>query len=731
MKQLITKAAIVVLAVFLSLPMMAVEVEIDGINYDLIPKGKAATVIFKNSGKYSGDIIIPRSVEHEGVNYSVTSIGDRAFYRCYGLSSVTIPNSVTSIGDDAFQDCSGLPSITIPNSVTSIGDGAFASCNGLTSVTIPISVTNIEGQAFRDCFGLTSVHISDLAAWCDIEFASFYANPLFYAHHLYLNGEEVKDLVIPNSMTYIAGHTFAGCSGLTSVTIPNSVKNICWYAFMDCSGLTSVTIPNSVTSIDHAAFSGCSGLTSVTIPNSVTSIWNYAFSGCSGLTSVTIPYGVTSIREYAFSGCSGLTSVTIPNSVTSIEYAAFQDCSGLPSITIPNSVTSIGEYAFLDCSGLTSVAIPNSVTSIGHVAFAGCSGLTSVTIPNSVTSIGSDAFSGCSGLTSVTIGSGVRTICSDAFQNCPELLDVYCYAEEVPFTTVDGFDGSHIFEGSDIEYANLYVPATSIESYKATAPWKKFGKIIGLPGGESEESGEKVLVDGEEYENVIDRDFEAITYTRTLNNSEWNALYLPFEIPVSQLLDKYEVAYINTIHSYDDDENGEIDRMSMEIIKLKNGTLHANHPYLIKARTEEAKQMNITVENTTLYKAESKTLDCSSIYTKFEITGTYEKMTSEQLDGWYALSDGTWKHLSPNSDLDPFRLYLRITSREGSPVKVSTASMARIGIHVKGEETVTSIEELLMQRDPKTEVVYDLNGRCITNPQKGQIYVVNGKKRMY
>ena len=397
-----------------------------------------------------------------------------------------------------------------------------------------------------------------------------------------------------------------------------------------------------------------------------------------------------------------MTSVTIPNSVTSIEYGAFYGCDGLTSVTIPNSVTSIGDHAFGSCSGLTSVTIPNSVTSIGY-----------------------GAFDGCSGLTSVTIGNGVTYIGSEAFANCTELLDVYCHVETVPYTQSNAFDGSYP------EYVNLHVPDASIEDYRATAPWSQFGKIIGLSGEEPEVGAEKVLVDGEEYENGVNKDFELITYTRTLNNTEWNALYLPFEVLVSQLLDKYEVAYINAVHSYDDDENGEIDRMSMEIIKLKNGTLHANHPYLIKAKTEDAKQMNITVENATLYKAESKTLDCSSIYTKFEITGTYERMTSEQLDGCYALSGGTWKHLSPNTDLDPFRLYLRITSREGSPVKVSTAAMARVGIHVQGEETATSIEEQLMQKDSKAGHVYDLSGRRVANPQKGQVYIVNGKKRMY
>ena len=99
------RALFLSLAVLLSLPMLAVEVEIDGINYDLVAESKQATVIAKSSGKYSGEVVIPESVEHEGATYSVTSIGNYAFYDCSGLTSVTIGNSVTSIGDDAFKTC--------------------------------------------------------------------------------------------------------------------------------------------------------------------------------------------------------------------------------------------------------------------------------------------------------------------------------------------------------------------------------------------------------------------------------------------------------------------------------------------------------------------------------------------------------------------------------------------------------------------------------------------------
>ena len=253
-----------------------------------------------------------------------------------------------------------IQTVVIKDGVTSIGVYAFDGCSGLTSVIIPNSVTSIGGNAFNNCSGLTKVIVPnfDIKNWCSIRFGNYYANPLYYAHHLYSDeNTEITKLVIPDGVTSIGPSAFVGCSGLTSVTIPNSVTNIGSFAFENCSGLTSVTIPNSVTSIGSYAFRSCSGLTSVTIPNSVTSIADWTFNGCSGLTSVTIPNSVTIIGYKAFYGCSGLTSVTIPNSVTNIGSSAFENCSGLTSVTIPNSVTSIGSYAFRSCSGLTSVKV--------------------------------------------------------------------------------------------------------------------------------------------------------------------------------------------------------------------------------------------------------------------------------------------------------------------------------------------------------------------------------------
>ena len=217
------RALFLSLAVLLSLPMLAEEVEINGINYKLvakIAKIKEATVIKKSNGEYSGKVVIPDSVEHEGTTYSVTSIGYGAFAGCSGLTSVTIPNSVTSIESGTFYNCTGLKSMIIPNSVKSIGADAFSGCSGLTSVTIGNSVTSIEVAAFIEC------------------------------------------------------------SGLTSVTIPNSVTSIGWYAFYDCSGLTSVTIGSGVEEIGYEAFANCPELLDVyCYAEKVPSTNSDAFSG--------------------------------------------------------------------------------------------------------------------------------------------------------------------------------------------------------------------------------------------------------------------------------------------------------------------------------------------------------------------------------------------------------------------------------------------------------------------
>ena len=417
----------------MSVSAFAKDAKIDGIKYRLNDETSEAAVIQYN---YSGDIIIPETVDYDGKTYSVTSIGEEAFYYCSGLTSVTIGNSVINIGERAFYG-SGLTSVTIGNSVTSIGSGAFRFCSGLTSVTIPNSVTSIGDYAFYGCSALESIIVEE-------------------GNTIYDSRENCNAIIETATNTLIAGF-----------------KN--------------TVIPYSVTSIGDWAFSGCSSLTSVTIPNSVTSIGEGAFSYCYGLESIIVEEGNTicdsrencnAIIETATNtliyGCK---NTVIPNSVTSIGDGAFNYCTGLTSITIPNSVTSIGEAAFDYCTGLTSVTIGNSVTSIGDGAFFGCTGLISITIPNSVTSIGDDAFGYCPGLTSITSPNSVTSIGDGAFRLCSGLTSVISLIEE-PFEINENTFYNWVKDHEEFTTATLYVPTGTKAKYESTPAWNMFKNIV-------------------------------------------------------------------------------------------------------------------------------------------------------------------------------------------------------------------------------------------------------------
>ena len=190
--------------------------------------------------------------------------------------------------------------------------------------------------------GFNAVYITDLEAWCNIEFSSLNSNPLCYAHHLYLNNEEVKDLIIPESITELSDAAFQGCSGLTSVVIPNSVTEIGNETFAGCSGLTHLEIPNSIKDIPLRTFEGCSGLRSVVIPNSITRIGSGAFRDCTSLKSVEIPNSVNTIWSSAFKGCTGLTDLYI-GGLFYIQEDVFSNCNSLEKIVVWADTPPFGE----------------------------------------------------------------------------------------------------------------------------------------------------------------------------------------------------------------------------------------------------------------------------------------------------------------------------------------------------------------------------------------------------
>ena len=286
---------------------------------------------------------------------NVENISEKMFSYCKKLTKVEFDERNNSlpltIEEGAFSSCENLAEILLPEGVDSIGKEAFRDCYSLTSIKIPSTLKSIERSTFDNCEKLQKVIIEDIAAWCN----NTINENLRFEKHLYMNDEEIKDLVIPNTATSIADYAFWNCIGLTSVATGDGITSIGKRAFADCTSLTSATIGSGVTSIGDGAFYSCSSLTSIDIPNNVTSLGNHAFSWCKSLTSVTIPNSVTSIGSSAFYYCTALASVTIGNGVTYIGNEAFYECDSLASIIIGTGVKSIGERTFYYCRDLKDV----------------------------------------------------------------------------------------------------------------------------------------------------------------------------------------------------------------------------------------------------------------------------------------------------------------------------------------------------------------------------------------
>lgn len=420
---------------------------------------------------------------------SVTEIGNYAFYACDNLKTITVPESVAAIGDSAFANCNSLESINVnsknknytsldgvlynkdmtllicypmnkrdtafvvPEGVETIGkyafynnrklesivlsegvtqiqNNAFEHTFSLADITIPKTLTRVDSDAFTDSLKMENVYISDIAAWCSIQYGSGQSNPLTCANELYIDNKLVGDVVIPEGVESIADYAFSHTS-ITSVTFPESLKKIGNGAFNSCTGLKYIEIPEGVTTIPSYAFGYCN-LECLTIPMSVTSIQRDAFysgkiavvSYCGteeqwnniGIASGNgvlekslyyntkqiiiadgVKYRVSTNNEAEVMSCTGdATEVVIPYTVNgypvkTIKAKAFYGNETIESVVMLG-VETIEKEAFARCVNLASVSIPSGIVSIEGLAFEGCTSLNEISVPDSIESIGAGAF---------------------------------------------------------------------------------------------------------------------------------------------------------------------------------------------------------------------------------------------------------------------------------------------------------------------------------------------------
>ena len=467
------------------------------VDYDVDPTTYEVTYHY-----YTGNLTIPSTVTYNEKTYKVTRV---YLWGCSDLTSITLPNTLEEIAEGGFADCSKLTQITLPESLKKIGGFAFQSCDNLKEIIIPASVKEIGQDAFTSS-GIEKMVIKDLAVWCGVKKAGGFISSIT---KVFLNDQEIKDLVIPDGVAIIEPNTFNKFKSIETVYIPADVDSIGDNAFLGCTNI------NKVTTHDVASWCGIHfGNTLITQNESYIFLSNPVcisrnlYIGNEQLTELNIPEGVEEIGFSAFERCLGITKVTLPSTLKKVGADAFYNCTDIQIV----DVTSLQDYCSIDFGNPGAnpfqdymmdrawtwmlingdylrdryvLQIPDGLTEVKANSFAKVDNVSTVIIPASVTRIGRQAFyTSVRNLYTVYINGHIADMGELAFGNCPYIGTLYvndANPDSIPDNAFYNYyhPSNNVTLGLEYNYEHtkLMVPAGSKVKYESTSGWKKFQNI--------------------------------------------------------------------------------------------------------------------------------------------------------------------------------------------------------------------------------------------------------------
>ena len=661
------------------------------------------------------------SIKEVILGEGVTSIGESAFSGCSSLTDITISESVTSIEKYAFWNCNSLISITIPESVTSIGESAFGYCSNLTYINClvanPLELDSDPFQGYESVdksLCILGVPEGSIDAYRGAGYWNEFSNIVAARQITYvLDGEAIATHWVPEGANVVLlnqekeGHTFSGW-GLESqpIEIQNRIEDMTnpqdevLYTNAHCTNTQwgdqfiswDVLFDGDANTFFHSEYSKMESLDGLdhylrvdvgedkslsefvftyTVRGEIPNRANYSPKKMvvEGSNTADGPYTVIA-QLTALPSAAGAVYQSGPLS-SDYRYIRYRVTETFENQKVQNHpYFFMAEFGMSECEKAENFVMPtNDVVLYGHYSVNNYR---------------------------VNFKHGDGIISSEEF--------VYGSTVTVP----EIFDREHYRFVEWGEYP-VIMPAHDVE-------------VMAKYALEFDESEVR------DFYHMSDEECISVTYTRFFDDTEWQALYVPFEIPVDEyLLADFEIADLNDIRQYDYDNDGVKDETVVEAFKVTSGVLEANYPYLIRAKEIGAKVIALD-EATTVYATEENDYDCSSLHEKYTFTGNYGSIGSGWPvdEGYYTLVSGEWQLVNENTALGAFRFYLKVDSRKGG----NNATFARsIRLRIVGEngEDDDATDVTPSTLNAQCSAIYDLMGRRVEKAEKG-VYIVNGKK---